>query len=305
MSSNEFYGYLTPEEKNDLSLEKALDIEMSKANLLYEMQCLKNDIHMKEAELKVLTESGDYNDLCRYYESDNDNEKTQKQNPLVRAVKAIAEFLKKVLKAFTDAMNKIFKGGKVEAKYDVEASKNPVQDVKDAKKLFGEGKKLVDKCNDGKATEKEVSTFKDKVAGFIERHSSDMACSAIQGVALGAGSGIGLAVGAKILKVKAKDIGRFREEMNGALDDFASFSDRFFNTLPVVKQANDLMEKLSMGVINAMGNLTKSVNKSKAESVDIILNATGDKVKTVKTPKEKPNPSDITLNSKGSKTENK
>ena len=36
-----------------------------------------------------------------------------------------------------------------------------------------------------------------------------------------------------------------------------------------------------------------------------VLNATGDKVKTVKTPKEKPNPSDITLNSKGSKTENK
>lgn len=300
MSSNEFYGYLTPEEKNDLSLEKALDIEMSKANLLYEMQCLKNDIHMKEAELKVLTESGDYNDLCRYYESDNDNEKTQKQNPLVRAVKAIAEFLKKILKAFTDAMNKIFKGGKVEAKYDVEASKNPVQDVKDAKKLFGEGKKLVDKCNNGKATEKEVSTFKDKVSGFIERHSSDMACSAIygatHGAAIGAGSGIGLAVGSKVLKVKAKDIGRFREEMNGALDDFASFSERFFNTLPVVKQANDLMEKLSMGVISSLGNLTKIVNKSKSESVDIILNATGTKVKSVEMPKGKPNPSGIILN---------
>ena len=104
-----------------------------------------------------------------------------------------------------------------------------------------------------------------------------MACSAIQGVALGAGSGIGLAVGAKILKVKAKDIGRFREEMNGALDDFASFSDRFFNTLPIVKQANDLMEKLSMGVIGAMGNLAKSVNKSKADSVEIIKKSTGSK----------------------------
>ena len=65
--------------------------------------------------------------------------------------------------------------------------------------------------------------------------------------------------------------------MNGALDDFASFSDRFFNTLPIVKQANDLMEKLSMGVIGAMGNLAKSVNKSKADSVEIIKKSTGSK----------------------------
>ncbi len=276
-SKNEFYGYMAPLEREDLSLEMAFDISISKANLLYETIQKQNKIHMMESEYKVLVENGSYEDLYTYYESNA--ESNSNKNPVQKILDAISSFIKKIIKTFNDAMDKLF-GNNVEAKNDVLVSSDPRKDVKEAKELLKEGKNLIEEVDKKDPNEKKVSGFVAKCEKYIEEHSHQFICAAISGAAMGAAQGVVVTAGSKFLKINKKDLRGFRKEMADTLTDLGNFSDNFVRNLPFVKQATDAQEKAKMAIANAMAKVTRSLNKTRQNSSKIIITGAGKPTET-------------------------
>ena len=58
-----YYGYLTESERDELIFESTIENEFNKLQMLFEMRCMQFEQNCRDAELKVLTEGGTYDDL--------------------------------------------------------------------------------------------------------------------------------------------------------------------------------------------------------------------------------------------------
>lgn len=90
-------GYMTESEKDFYLLERAHEIEMDRYNFLYESISRKADLEMEEAELKVMRESGDYEDLDTLYEASASEASSKKQGILSKMASAIVNFIQNIL----------------------------------------------------------------------------------------------------------------------------------------------------------------------------------------------------------------
>ena len=69
--SDIFKSYLSEDERAVAIEESTYEIQMAKLNAMYEMVDKNLELNMLEAEAKVLTESGTYDDLDYLYEEAN------------------------------------------------------------------------------------------------------------------------------------------------------------------------------------------------------------------------------------------
>lgn len=101
MLKNELmYGYVDDMDKDFMSYEMALDLSMEKAALAFEYADRKYDLDINAADLKVLNESGTYEDIDMLYEAAAADNKEKKQGVIASICNAIINFI-------TNIFNKI------------------------------------------------------------------------------------------------------------------------------------------------------------------------------------------------------
>lgn len=99
-----YFGYMTESERVELIEESTLNNEFEKLNMLYEMRTMQYEQNCRDAELKVLSESGTYDDLEYLLEVAATEVAEQKQGILTK----IGNVLKNLWKSIKNAFAKLF-----------------------------------------------------------------------------------------------------------------------------------------------------------------------------------------------------
>ena len=107
--SDIFKSYLSEEERAIAIEESAYEIQMAKLNAMYEMVDKNLELNMLEAEAKVLTESGTYDDLDYLYEEANAEAAEKKEGIIAKIVGVV----KQIWQAITNTITNFFSKNKV------------------------------------------------------------------------------------------------------------------------------------------------------------------------------------------------
>ena len=107
--SDIFKSYLSEEERAIAIEESKYEIQMAKLNAMYEMVDKNLELNMLEAEAKVLTESGTYDDLDYLYEEAN-KEATEKKEGIISKIIGV---VKQIWQAITNTITNFFSKNKV------------------------------------------------------------------------------------------------------------------------------------------------------------------------------------------------
>lgn len=113
-----FYGHLSDIEREIAIYESKYEIDMKKAELMSIYAERMNEIKEMEAELRVLTEGGTYDDLVAYYEAEAEENNAKKEGTIQAIINAFTSLIEKVISAITN----LFKKPEDKAKED--AAKN-------------------------------------------------------------------------------------------------------------------------------------------------------------------------------------
>ena len=112
-----FKSYLSEDERDIAIEESTYEIQMAKLNAMYEMVDKNLELNMLEAEAKVLTESGTYDDLDYLYEEAN-AEAVEKKKGIIGKIVGV---VKSIWQAITNAItNFLSKSGNVEDEVEVD-----------------------------------------------------------------------------------------------------------------------------------------------------------------------------------------
>ena len=115
--SDIFKSYLSEDERAVAIEESTYEIQMAKLNAMYEMVDKNLELNMLEAEAKVLTESGTYDDLDYLYEEAN-AEAVEKKKGIIGKIVGV---VKSIWQAITNAItNFLSKSGNVEDEVEVD-----------------------------------------------------------------------------------------------------------------------------------------------------------------------------------------
>ena len=107
--SDIFKSYLSEEERAIAIEESTYEIQMAKLNAMYEMVDKNLELNMLEAEAKVLTESGTYDDLDYLYEEAN-KEAAEKKEGIISKIIGV---VKQIWQAITNTITNFFSKNKV------------------------------------------------------------------------------------------------------------------------------------------------------------------------------------------------
>ena len=107
--SDIFKSYLSEEERAIAIEESKYEIQMAKLNAMYEMVDKNLELNMLEAEAKVLTESGTYDDLDYLYEEANKEAAEKKEGIISKIIGAV----KQIWQAITNTITNFFSKNKV------------------------------------------------------------------------------------------------------------------------------------------------------------------------------------------------
>ena len=98
-----YFDYLSEDERELYIEEKSIENEFYKLNTIYEMVCMKYEQMQKEAEYKVFSESGTYDDLAFLIQEADQEVNQQKENIFQK----IINFFKNLFGKITGKTNKI------------------------------------------------------------------------------------------------------------------------------------------------------------------------------------------------------
>lgn len=91
-----YEGYLSPEERKAAIADAKLDALFERCNMMYEMVQLQYKQNVREAELKVLTEGGTYDDLAYLIEEAGEEAADKKKGLIGTLIDAIINVFKKI-----------------------------------------------------------------------------------------------------------------------------------------------------------------------------------------------------------------
>lgn len=140
---NEFYDYLSDTDKEFMAIESAHNIDMEKQMLAYEYASKIYDIKVMQSDLKVLTESGTYDDIEFLYSEAGKEAEEKKQNIIVRMIEGVKNLISKLITAISN----IFKGKKKQEVDAAVAKAGNIKGVKDPGKTQGIISKAIQDIN--------------------------------------------------------------------------------------------------------------------------------------------------------------
>ena len=148
-----YNDYLEDIDREIAIQEAKNELETTRLNFMLEMVERKYEINCKNAELKVLTEGGTYEDLEYLYEAAKKEKDGEKQGIISTIINAIIS----VINSITTAISNFFNGNK-------KAKKDPNKIVKVPKEEADESSFICSKFNSMKATISDMSTTKKVLA---------------------------------------------------------------------------------------------------------------------------------------------
>ena len=136
--SDIFKSYLSEEERAIAIEESKYEIQMAKLNAMYEMVDKNLELNMLEAEAKVLTESGTYDDLDYLYEEAN-NEAAEKKEGIISKIIGV---VKQIWQAITNTITNFFSKNKV-GEGEAEVDENDEKRVNALNGVWGKIKQVL------------------------------------------------------------------------------------------------------------------------------------------------------------------
>ena len=136
--SDIFKSYLSDEERADAIEESIYEIQMAKLNAMYEMVDKNLELNMLEAEAKVLTESGTYDDLDYLYEEANKEAAEKKEGIISKIIGAV----KQIWQAITNTITNFFSKNK-DAEDEAEVDENDEKRMNALNTVWGKIKQLL------------------------------------------------------------------------------------------------------------------------------------------------------------------
>lgn len=129
-----FYAYVEADEKDFMAIESSFDIDMARENLAYEYNEKLYDIKLQQSNLKVLQESGTFDDISVLYEAAGE-EAGKRGTGIIKGIfERIGKFIQDVLQAVTKAFGKKEEDALKKA---VEENKvSPIKGIKDPNKIL-------------------------------------------------------------------------------------------------------------------------------------------------------------------------
>lgn len=148
-----YEDYLDEVDRATAIQEAKNELEMTRFNFMLEMVERKYEVNCKNAELKVLTEGGTYDDLEFLYEEAKKEKDGEKQGIITTIINAIIS----VINSITTAISNFFNGKK-------KAKNDPNKIVKVPKEEADESSFICSKFNSMKSTISDMSTTKKVLA---------------------------------------------------------------------------------------------------------------------------------------------
>ena len=136
--SDIFKSYLSEEERAIAIEESKYEIQMAKLNAMYEMVDKNLELNMLEAEAKVLTESGTYDDLDYLYEEAN-NEAAEKKEGIISKIIGV---VKQIWQAITNTITNFFSKNK-DVEGEAEVDENDEKRVNALNGVWGKIKQVL------------------------------------------------------------------------------------------------------------------------------------------------------------------
>ena len=241
-----FNEYLTGLDRELAIEESAFDTEFSKLNTMYEMVNLQLTQMQKDAELKVLTESGTYDDLT-YLISEAETEVGQQKKGIIAT---IIDAIGRLFSAIGTKISQIF--GKGEANMEVEAPAETVE----------KGNAIVNAMN--------------------EAHNGDFSgalnlLNAVKIPVITAGGAVATGVAIKKYKKGELDglVKKVQDGFNKLKADFEAAKTKIFGTKETTDQdaqkgSLNIIQKIGSAINGFVGTITSYITKA-------ITKVTGDK----------------------------
>lgn len=129
---NIYFGYMTESERADAVEEATLNNEFDKLQMLFDMRTMQFNQNCKDAELRVLAESGTYDDLQYLIEAATGEAQEQKEGILQK----IVNVLKSIWDSIKKAWNNLF--GKGDPQQEIEMSKADFDHLNALEKIKGD-----------------------------------------------------------------------------------------------------------------------------------------------------------------------
>ena len=136
--SDIFKSYLSEEERAIAIEESKYEIQMAKLNAMYEMVDKNLELNMLEAEAKVLTESGTYDDLDYLYEEANKEAAEKKEGIISKIIGAV----KQIWQAITNTITNFFSKNK-DVEDESEVDENDEKRMNALNAVWGKIKQLL------------------------------------------------------------------------------------------------------------------------------------------------------------------
>ena len=224
--------YLTGEDRDIFIEEATLENELDKLDTMYEMTLLQLGQMYKDAEFKVLTESGTYEDLMYLYQEADAEVQTQQKNIFQKILDAIISIFNSIGKAIKG----LFSGGNPEE--EVEVPKESVESANKAVGMFGNIKQGIERVKSG------------DLAGSFQI----LKAIAIPTLAVGA------AVGGTVAVVKMK-----KGQLQGLAKKLQEIKDWITNGIAAIKQKIPFLQSKDKGgnTSNNDNNDTNNNNDNK------------------------------------------
>lgn len=260
MLKNELmYGYVDDMDKDFMSYEMALDLSMEKAALAFEYADRKYDLDINAADLKVLNESGTYEDIDMLYEAAAADNKEKKQGVIASICNAIINFI-------TNIFNKI-KG------FFTKENDEKIKDAVNSGKLknvkaSGDAEKHV-----GKLEEAFNSLAAFLKPGFHETAADGNKVLSIRKTLVTSLEAVGLGT---IGVLSAKKALSAKDRYIGLMDKAKGIVENFKNTLgSAFKKAPKEVQDAGKEVEGAAAEGTEAVKKSALEGISQIIKEAG------------------------------
>lgn len=218
--------YLSGEARDIAIQEATLENELMKLDTMYEMSVLQLEQMYRDAELKVLAESGTYEDLMFLYEQADAEVKPQQGNIFQKIIDAIMG----ILGSIGNAIKNIFSIGSPED--EVEVPKDTVETAKKSLGMFGNIKQGIERVKN-----------KDYLGGL----------QILKAIALPA-LAVGAVAGGTVVMVKMK-----KGEADALVKKLGEMKDYFTDAIAKIKQAvSNFFNKNKPATTDANGNATNA-----------------------------------------------
>ena len=253
MMQNElFYSYIDDSDKELMAIEAAADIEINKSLLALEYADRLYDIKLMQADLKVLNESGTFEDLDMLYEAAGKENADRKEG----IVKTIWNKILKFLGDMRDAIGRLISKNKMNELKNAEGNTS----VKDPNKVLGAVKNAVSSV--GKFLKPGVTVTNDdgeKVVSITKTLVTTIEGIGVTAIAIKTIPGLFL---------KAQSFGGDLMKKVQAIKDNPPMGDGINSLVQFFKTCADKVFEVAKSVVSSIKGAAKNVASTVSSAVD-------------------------------------